>query len=119
MGPSDNVIRGGWTTKPVDATTLVALLDDAVAPNPIIDPVLIAHPYAEVVTWPTPTMPFRLERWTPRSVARIVATATELWWCERPDPDLDPRDRNLVVLAEESVVIQPGSVWFRTRPEPS
>ena len=36
MGPSDNVLRGGLTVKPVDVDELLAVVD----PTPLVDPVL-------------------------------------------------------------------------------
>jgi len=45
MGPSDNVVRGGLTTKPVDVDDLLAIVD----PTPLADPVVPPAPELRLV----------------------------------------------------------------------
>lgn len=58
MGPSDNVLRAGFTTKHVDIAAVAANLDTA----EMLEPVVAAMPVAAgIIEYPTPT-PWRLRR---------------------------------------------------------
>ncbi|MCJ0902125.1 mannose-6-phosphate isomerase, class I [Rhodococcus sp. ARC_M6] len=59
MANSDNVLRGGLTTKHVDVAELSKILDF----NPISADVLRPHPAATEFTYPTPAREFTLTRW--------------------------------------------------------
>ncbi|MEI2703723.1 MAG: type I phosphomannose isomerase catalytic subunit [Ilumatobacteraceae bacterium] len=78
MGDSDNVIRGGLTTKHVDVIALLDLLDYAPLSDPFVHPV--AHgPHA--VHYPTPGAPFALDRIDVPAghTYESPATGRELW----------------------------------------
>ncbi|QSB13903.1 mannose-6-phosphate isomerase, class I [Natronosporangium hydrolyticum] len=59
MAASDNVLRGGLTTKYVDVPELLRVLRFEPLPDPVLTPVPVA---AGVVTWPVPVAEFALHR---------------------------------------------------------
>jgi mannose-6-phosphate isomerase len=78
MGASDNVVRGGLTSKHVDVDELLAVLDIA----PLTDPVLRGEPCAEGwVCYATSATPFRLWRLDAGDDAHHTATGRELLLC--------------------------------------
>lgn len=78
MGDSDNVIRGGLTTKHVDAELLLAMLDCAPLDDPVVEPVPTG---LGAVLYPTPGAPFALDRITVAGgdTFAAVADGRELW----------------------------------------
>lgn len=104
MAASDNVLRGGLTSKYVDVPELLRLLRY----EPLRDPVRRPVPVADgVVTWPVPVAEFALHR--------VQLTA------EVPQAELDrPGPRTVLCLAgevrveggDESTVLRPGEAGF-------
>ncbi|MEJ2858020.1 MULTISPECIES: mannose-6-phosphate isomerase, class I [unclassified Saccharothrix] len=64
MADSDNVVRAGLTTKPVDATAVLDLVDATPAPPHIVD----GTPEGPITTYATPEPEFRLHSVTPGAV---------------------------------------------------
>jgi mannose-6-phosphate isomerase len=78
MGASDNVIRGGMTTKHVDVAELLTVLDT----SPLVDPVLRPTAVAPGVSrYDTPEAPFRLWRYELNGPLDVRTTTRELWLC--------------------------------------
>ncbi len=78
MGASDNVVRGGMTTKHIDVDELLATLDIA----PIADPRTPATPHGwDSWSYDTPTAPFRLWRHDIDGSWQHTATGRELVVC--------------------------------------
>lgn len=71
MANSDNVLRGGMTSKHVDVVELLRVLDFTPAENPVVEPVR----EGSVATYPTEAGEFRLTRFTvpDGAVARVPA----------------------------------------------
>src|SRR5690606_28236269 len=61
MAASDNVLRGGLTSKHVDVPELLRVLRFEPLPDPVLAPVPVAP---GVVTWPVPVREFALHRVT-------------------------------------------------------
>ncbi|MFD5868037.1 mannose-6-phosphate isomerase, class I [Corynebacterium sp. NPDC060344] len=58
MANSDNVLRGGMTSKHVDVVELLRVLDFTPADDPVVEPVV----EGSVASYPTPAGEFRLDR---------------------------------------------------------
>lgn len=79
MATSDNVLRGGLTSKHVDVEGLLAVLDAEAGPPPLIHPVEL-QPGEHV--YPTPTPQFRLSRLEPTGRAlRLQRRGVEVLLC--------------------------------------
>lgn len=113
MGPSDNVIRGGWTAKTVDVDALIELVDEDPLEDPLLERIEVSHPTARLWRWAPTSMPFRLERWEASDTTLVEATGPEVWWCERPAPG-GVAARVAVTVAGETARLEHGSAWFRT-----
>lgn len=81
MGSSDNVVRGGLTSKHVDVDTLLELLDDTPLRHPVIRPVSIGHGRWR---YPTGEAPFTIDRLDVDNDAivgpGIVVDDGQVWW---------------------------------------
>lgn len=78
MGPSDNVVRGGLTSKHVDVSTLLSIVDFA----PVADPIVRAvEERPGRWRYPTAGTPFELWRWEIVAPDRHVATGREILVC--------------------------------------
>ncbi|MCU1501525.1 MAG: hypothetical protein JWM12_879 [Ilumatobacteraceae bacterium] len=82
MASSDNVIRGGLTSKHVDVDELLAVVDLTPLPDPVVHP-------SEVTSgrwrYDTPDTPFRLWRWELEVPVTHVATGREVLLCTAGD----------------------------------
>jgi mannose-6-phosphate isomerase len=101
MAASDNVLRGGFTPKPVDVPELLRIL----VFEPLADP--IRHPVSEadgVDTWPVPVDDFALRRVSVRSTVQIGLPGGRTTLCV---------EGNLTVAdSEGSVELKPGEAAF-------
>ncbi|MEO5724071.1 MAG: mannose-6-phosphate isomerase, class I, partial [Ilumatobacteraceae bacterium] len=78
MGNSDNVLRGGFTPKHVDADELLRIADLRSLADPLVDPTEVS---AGEFRYDTPGAPFRFTRWE-IDVPRIhTAGGRELLLC--------------------------------------
>ncbi|MCE9621404.1 MAG: mannose-6-phosphate isomerase, class I [Actinomycetia bacterium] len=82
MGASDNVIRGGLTTKAVDVDELLSILRFEELADPVLAPVL-----SQPGQWryPTPDAPFELWRFDIADTMTHTATGRELLLCTDGD----------------------------------
>lgn len=79
MASSDNVVRGGLTSKHVDVDELLRVLDVIPLADPVVHPVEVDP---GVFTYPTPPVPFRLFRLELRGgVTRHRADGREILLC--------------------------------------
>ncbi|HEY8451591.1 MAG: mannose-6-phosphate isomerase, class I [Micromonosporaceae bacterium] len=89
MAASDNVLRGGLTSKHVDVAELLRVLSFEPLPEPVLAPVPVAP---GVVTWPVPVQEFALHRvavgdGVPR--AELVRPGPRVAMCLRGEVRLD------------------------------
>jgi mannose-6-phosphate isomerase len=78
MGNSDNVVRGGITTKHVDVSELLRILDTRPMVDPVVQPVAVA---SGVFRYDTPEAPFRLWRYELDGHLDVRTTSREIWLC--------------------------------------
>ncbi len=99
MGASDNVVRGGLTTKHIDVDELLATLDI----TPIADPRTPATPHAwDSWSYDTPAAPFQLWRHDIDGSWTHTATGRELVVCTWGGTDgLDCGDAAFVAPGED------------------
>lgn len=85
MANSDNVLRGGLTSKHIDVPELVRVLTFEPLSDPVIRPVplTLTSPGVDGCVYPTPAPEFRLERWTLNPGAEVVLDR------EGPEPTLN------------------------------
>lgn len=88
MGPSDNVVRGGLTSKHVDVDAVVELMRDDVLTDPLVRPRELTHGGARINRYEAGEAPFVVERWTVDSDTDITAEGDELWWCSEGTGDV-------------------------------
>ncbi|HWB34686.1 MAG TPA: mannose-6-phosphate isomerase, class I, partial [Rugosimonospora sp.] len=69
LANSDNVLRGGFTRKPVNVPELLRVLRFEVLDDPLVRPVTTAP---GLVTWPVPVRDFALYRAEPGEAGRPV-----------------------------------------------
>ncbi|MEO5900078.1 MAG: mannose-6-phosphate isomerase, class I [Ilumatobacteraceae bacterium] len=82
MASSDNVVRGGLTSKHVDIDELLAIVDLTPLPDPVVRPMEVT---AGRWRYDTPNTPFRLWRWELEVPVAHVATGRELLLCTEGD----------------------------------
>lgn len=75
MGPSDNVIRAGMTTKHVDVTALL----DTVVTEELLEPRAATHRVDGEVHYDTPGAPFVVRRVEVATAYRARAAGPEIW----------------------------------------
>jgi mannose-6-phosphate isomerase len=108
MASSDNVLRGGLTTKHVDVEELLAVLEFIDGPVPVLSPVPVD---AHEVSWPTPAPEFRLSRVDVRgaAVTRRV-DGPEILICTQGQLDVqDQSGRAAVTLVTGLACFVPGT----------
>jgi mannose-6-phosphate isomerase len=110
MGASDNVIRGGLTTKHVDVDELLSVLDF----TPLLDPVV--RP-GEVSSgrwcYDTPHTPFRLWRYDVEADMAHTATGRELLLCTDGDVGVLARGGAAYMAPGESLTFTGRGTVFR------
>ncbi len=72
LANSDNVLRGGFTRKPVNIPELLNVLHFEVLDDPVLSPVPVAP---SLTTWPVPVRDFALYQVTPDGAAVTVPAA--------------------------------------------
>ncbi|MFQ5558573.1 MAG: mannose-6-phosphate isomerase, class I, partial [Acidimicrobiales bacterium] len=97
MANSDNVVRGGLTSKPVDATTLLEIVDPTPGGPEVLDP----EPVGGVARYETPAAEFVLER---------VEIAGE--WTLAPGPAILLCTGGAVTVGPHALA-RGGAVWVR------
>jgi mannose-6-phosphate isomerase len=112
MGPSDNVVRGGLTSKYVDVDAVVALMSETVLDEPVVRPQRRRHEAADVDRYDVAEAPFVVERWKVAGTTSATAEGDELWWCAEGD---GPVGRGVCVLVRDGDVLplERGSVLYR------
>lgn len=88
MGPSDNVVRGGLTSKYVDVDAVVELMRDDVLPDPLVHAREFTHGAARIRRYEVAEAPFAVERWRVDGDTEITAEGDELWWCAEGSGDV-------------------------------
>lgn len=74
MAASDNVLRGGMTSKHVDASELLRVVDYSIYEEPVLQPTPVAP---GVVEWPTPVREFRLRRFRVGGLYPTISLPTD------------------------------------------
>jgi len=108
MASSDNVLRGGLTTKHVDLEELLAVLEFVDGPVPVLSPVPVD---THEVSWLTPAPEFRLSRVDVHgeTVARVVE-GPEILICTEGRVDVqDQSGRAAVRLVSGQACFVPGT----------
>lgn len=110
MSSSDNVVRGGMTTKHVDVDELLSVLDI----RPIADP-RVAAVEAGAGRWryDTPDTPFRLWRWEVAGTFEHTATGRELVLCVDGATDVLARGQAVSLSAGEELTMAGIATCFR------
>ena len=110
MGASDNVIRGGLTSKHVDVDELLSVLDFTPLADPIVRPVEVGPGRW---CYDTPQTPFRLWRLDVDGVVDHVATGRELLLCVEGDVGGLGRGESAYLAPDERVTLDGRGVVFR------
>ena len=110
MSASDNVVRGGMTTKHVDVDELLAVLDI----RPIADPrVVPVEDGAGRWRYDTPDTPFRLWRWEVAGSFGHTATGRELVLCVDGATDVLARGQAVSLAPGEELTMSGIATCFR------
>jgi mannose-6-phosphate isomerase len=126
MGSSDNVLRGGLTSKHVDVRELLSALSFTAGPPPLMTP---RREGGEEV-YPTPAREFRLSRLrVPSSPPSVLGGGQpQVLLCAQGQVDLSAGDEKLVLAqgraafvsaAEGPVRVTGDGLLFRALPGPS
>lgn len=117
MGASDNVVRGGMTTKHVDVDELLAVLDI----SPIADPRTPTTPHGwDSWSYDTPTAPFRLWRHDVDGTWQHTATARELVLCTWGSTDgLECGEAAYLAPGDDMVLTGTATVFRVAEPSPA
>jgi len=110
MASSDNVVRGGLTTKHIDVDELIAVVDFSPLDDPVVRPTLIAPG-----TWmyETPGTPFRLSRCELDEPTTHTATSRELLLCIAGDAGaLQPGEASYLAPGELVELGAPSTIFF-------
>lgn len=113
MGASDNVVRGGLTSKYVDADALIALMRTNALPNPVMRPNMERFGDALIARYPTPEAPFLTEHWAIDGTVEIACQGPELWWCASGDITALHQGDCMLVQDGETVSLQGCGEVFR------
>jgi mannose-6-phosphate isomerase len=110
MSASDNVVRGGMTTKHVDVEELLAVLDI----RPIADPRVPPTDHGEGRwSYDTPDTPFRLWRFEVAGPFSHTATGRELVICADGATDLVGRGQTVALQPGETLELSGIATLFR------
>jgi mannose-6-phosphate isomerase len=110
MGASDNVIRGGLTSKHVDVDELLAVLDFTPLRDPIVRPVDVSRGRW---CYETPHTPFRLWRFDVAGSLEHIATGRELLLCTGGDVGAISPGQALYLAPDEHVRFDGDGTVFR------
>ncbi|MEZ5247703.1 MAG: hypothetical protein R2713_00345 [Ilumatobacteraceae bacterium] len=110
MSASDNVVRGGMTTKHVDVDELLAVLDIRPIADPRVTPVEDAPGRWR---YDTPGTPFRLWRIEVAGTCEHTATGRELLLCTDGATDVLGRGQTLLLMPGETVRLAGIATVFR------
>ena len=110
MGASDNVIRGGLTSKAIDVDELLRILRFEPLDDPVLSPI-----EASAGRWRyrTPGTPFELWRFEVTDSMTHTATSRELLLCTSGDAGVLPRGEAAYLQPGESVTLNGASTVFR------
>lgn len=107
MKASDNVLRGGFTIKPVDVEELLAVLEYEVLAEPVLRPAPVED---GIVTWPVPVPDFALCK---ASVAGNVVTlpgaGPRIVLCVSGQVTARSGDRTLTIQAGQALFVPGGA----------
>ena len=110
MASSDNVVRGGLTTKHIDVDELIAVVDFSTLDDPVVRPTLVAP---GLWTYETPGTPFRLWRLELEMPMIHVASGRELLLCTAGDAGHIHRGQAMYLAPGESVELgAPSTIFF-------
>lgn len=101
MASSDNVLRGGLTPKHIDVDELLAVLDPAPGPPPVVEPV----GRGRVRRWPTPDPDFAVTEVSPGTLPHEVRT-------DGPSVVLVLDDPVAVASGCDEIELLPGTVLW-------
>jgi len=123
MGPSDNVVRAGLTSKYVDTDAVVALMRGDVLRDPVLLPRRERHGDAEVLRYSVAEAPFEVERWALDGAAHVTANGDELWWCASGDVGIGRQGSCVLLRQGETALLEGRGSAFRVtgatrRPSP-
>jgi len=112
MGASDNVVRGGLTTKHIDVEELLAVLRFEELADPVVRAVEV-----EPNRWcyPTPGAPFELWRFEVADHMSHTSQGDELLLCSIGGGGPLRRGDTIYLAADETVVLEGPSTVFRVR----
>ncbi|MFZ4811887.1 MAG: mannose-6-phosphate isomerase, class I [Ilumatobacteraceae bacterium] len=110
MSASDNVVRGGMTTKHVDVEELLRVLVIEPLPDPRCP---VSQPEPGVWRYDTPDTPFRLWRWIIDGHRQHTATGRELLICTEGDTDVLRRGETVVLLPGDVIELTGNATVFR------
>lgn len=116
MGSSDNVVRGGLTSKHVDVHELLELVD----PSPVADPVLRPRRITEGLwRYDTPGTPFTVYGQHVRDEAVVHARGRELVLCARGQTDVLDRGEVAFLGPGEELGLRGLATLFRVSDAPA
>jgi mannose-6-phosphate isomerase len=110
MASSDNVVRGGLTSKHVDVDELLAVVDLTPLADPIVHPTDVA---AGRSRYDTPDTPFRLWRWELDLPVAHVATGHEIVLCTDGNAGVLQRGDAAYLAPGEEIELGGPSTIFR------
>lgn len=112
MGPSDNVVRGGLTSKYVDVDAVVTLMSDEVLDDPVVHSSRRRYEAADIDRFEVAEAPFVVECWSVSQPMSAMAEGDELWWCAQGGA---PGAQGACVLVRdgETMPLEPGTVTYR------
>jgi mannose-6-phosphate isomerase len=113
MGPSDNVVRGGLTSKTVDVDALLTLMRDDVLVDPVIRPVRLYRGRTAIDRYTAAEAPFVVERWILDDAQLVTAEGDEMWWCARGDAGALTRGVCVVVPHGDQLSLVGDAVLYR------
>jgi mannose-6-phosphate isomerase len=116
MGASDNVVRGGLTSKPVDVDELLRIVCFDVLEQPVLSP--IEGPPGQW-RYATPGAPFELWRFDVTDHMTHTATGRELLLCTNGDGGVLHRGDSAYVATDETVEFDGRSTVFVVREQPN
>jgi len=109
MGASDNVIRGGLTSKPVDVDELLRVLRFEVLDDPVLSPVEVRPGQWH---YPTPDAPFELWRFDVTATLAHKAVGRELLLCTNGEDGVLHRGGAAYLAPGETVELRSTSTVF-------
>lgn len=112
MAASDNVLRGGFTSKHVDVAELAAVLDATSGPVPVVRAVAVDGATGDVGTYPVPVPDFELTR------VRVDAAAPARLPLHGTAVVLATAGEVVVAQGDESRALSPGHALLATPHEP-